>query len=83
MRDYPTFPPENEVFTEKLVLNACTLTNHMGVALTMAKIREQYWVPRMKKLKKSRSSSAVTIANPQTGNLPRVRMEGATPLQDI
>ena len=90
-RDYPTYLLEDEAFTEKLVLNAHMLTHHGGVGLTMAKTREQYWVPRVKRLDKRlikrchdcNRFQATAFANPPTGHLRKVRTEGATPFRVV
>ena len=89
--DYPIYLPDDEVFTEKLVLDAHMLTLHGGVGLTMAKIREQYWVPRLRRLTKRvikhchgcKRFQARAFANPPTGNLPNDRTEGATPFRVV
>ena len=45
--------PRNAVFTEKLVERVHCETLHGEVGLTMAAIREQYWVPTLRSLVKS------------------------------
>ena len=45
--------PSNERFTEKLVHQVHCETLHGGVALTMAAVRERYWVPKLRSLVKS------------------------------
>ena len=47
MGEYPIYLPDNHPFTAKLVFNAHLSTLHGGVGLTMAKVREKYWVPRL------------------------------------
>ena len=44
--EYPTYLPDSHPYTYKLVQQAHLTTLHGGVALTMAKVREAYWVPR-------------------------------------
>ena len=44
--------PDKELFSEKLVAPAHKTTLHGGVGLTMAKVRERYWVPRLRQLTK-------------------------------
>ena len=39
-------------FTIKLVFQANLSTLHGGVGLTMAKVREKFWVPRLRRLAK-------------------------------
>ena len=48
--DYPVYLPDNEMYTEKLVQHAHEATLHGGVSLTMAKVRETHWVPRLRQL---------------------------------
>ena len=46
---YPIYLPDKRPFTMKMVFRArlCTLLG--GVGLTMAKVHERYWVPRLRK----------------------------------
>ena len=55
--EYPIYLPDNHPFTAKLVLNAHLSTLHGRVGLTMAKAREKYWIPLLRRLvKKLRGS---------------------------
>ena len=47
---YPIYLPDDSVFTEKLVRHAHQRTLHGGLVLTMAEVREKYWIPRLRKL---------------------------------
>ena len=66
-------------------------TLHGGVGLTMAKVREKYWVPRLRRLTKKvikkcfgcKRFRAVAAKCPPPGLLPRTRTEGATPFNVI
>ena len=49
---YPIYIPDTTTFAEKLVQHAHKATLHGGVGLTMAKIREEYWIPRLRRLAK-------------------------------
>ena len=49
---YPIYLPDDSVFTEKLVRHAHLRTHHGGLGLTMAEVREKYWIPRLRKLAK-------------------------------
>ena len=83
--------PDDEIFSEKLVANANKRTLHGGVGLTMADIREVYWIPRLRRLTKKvikacngcKRFQAIAVARPPTGNLPRDRTEGSTPFQVV
>ena len=50
---YPTYLPDDSAFTEKLVTDVHERTLHGGLGLTMAEVREDFWVPRLCKLAKS------------------------------
>ena len=50
--DYPVFIPNKSVLAEKLVEEAHLQTIHGGVTLTMARIRDQYWIPTLRQLVK-------------------------------
>ena len=66
-------------------------TLHGGVGLTMSRIRERYWVPRLRSLSKrvikrchGRHGFQVrAAARPPPGNLPRDRTEGSRPFQVV
>jgi hypothetical protein len=49
---YPVFLPRGATFTEKLVQRVHSETLHGGVNLTMAAVREQFWVRRLRSLVK-------------------------------
>ena len=82
---YPIYIPDSTTFAEKLVQHAHKVTLHGGVGLTMAKIREQYWIPRLRRLVKRvikqcygcKRFQAVALAAPPPGLLPTERTEGS------
>ena len=45
---YPVYLSNKHIFATKLVEDAHLCTLHGGVGMTMARIREQYWVPRLR-----------------------------------
>ena len=49
---YPVYLPDSQPYTKKVVEHAHLSTLHGGVSLTMAKMQEHYWVPRLRKLAK-------------------------------
>ena len=71
----------------KIVQQAHVTTLHGGVGLTMARVREEFWIPRLQKLTKrlARKCSrckrfqAVAFANLPPAPLPRGRTEGNRP----
>ncbi len=85
--DYPVFLPQNHLFTRKLVERAHLKTLHGGVGMTMAKVRDKYWVPKLRQLVKRVRSGCWgckrfrvrSYENPTPGNLPTIRMQGTTP----
>lgn len=88
---YPIYLPDTHPYTVKLVedVNHCTL--HGGVGLTMACIREPYWVLRLGRLAKRvikqcygcRRFQVKAAARPPPGNLPQDRTEGSCPFQVV
>ena len=89
--DLPIYLPDNDVYTEKLVEQSHNETLHGGVSLTMSKVREIYWIPRLRRLAKRvlkrcfgcRRFQAIPFPNPQPGKLPKDRTEGDLPFQVI
>ncbi|KAK3748474.1 hypothetical protein QZH41_005911 [Actinostola sp. cb2023] len=89
--EYPVFLPDNQLYTQKVVMDAHLTTLHGGMGLTMAKVRQQHWVPRLRCLTKRIVKSchgcqrfqAQAYATPPPGNLPTDRTEGETPFQVI
>ena len=49
---YPVYLPDSQRYTEKFVTKAHLATLHGGVDSTIAKVREQNWVPRLRRLTK-------------------------------
>ena len=88
---YLIFLPDGQRYTEKLVAQAHVAVLHGGVGSTMAKVREHYWVPRLRRLTKRivkschgcRRFRAQAYTSPPPGNLPRDRKVCQTPFQVI
>ena len=86
---YPTYLPDQDVFTEKLVMDAHIRTLHGGVGLTMTKLREVYWIPRLRRLVRKVNKKcngckrfrAVAVVNSPPGNLPTDRTVGSSAFQ--
>ena len=51
--DYPIYLPDDALFSKRLVMHAHLQTLHGGVSLTMARIRDKYWLPLLRRLTKS------------------------------
>ena len=81
--DFPVYLLDSELYTAKVVQRAHIVTLHGGVGLTMAKVREKFWVPRLRKLAKGVLKScwgckrfrAIPGQSPPPGLLPRERTE--------
>ena len=79
------------LYTFTVVRRAHVTTLHGGVGLTMAKVREVQWVPRICKLTKRvirncwgcKRFQAVAAPHPPAGPLPRDRTEGDDPFSVI
>ena len=82
--DYPVYLPDSAIYAEKLVQYAHEVTLHGGVGLTMAKVRETHWIPRLRQLTKRvirrcygcKRFNLTALANPPPGNLPQDRTVG-------
>ena len=88
---YPVYPPDSQRYIEKFVTQALLATLHAGVVSTMAKVREQYWVPRLRRSTKRvvkncyecRRFQVHVFSSPPQGNLPKDTTEGQTPFQVV
>ena len=88
---YPIYIPDATTFAEKFVQHAHKATLHGGVGLTMAKIREEYWIPRLRRLAKKairqcygcKRFQAVALAAPPPALLPPERREGSSPFEVV
>ena len=88
---YPIYLPDGQRYMEKLVAQAHLATLHGGVGSRMAKVREYYWVLRLRRLTKKIVKYChgrwrfrlQAYTSPPPGNLPRDRTEGQTPFQVI
>lgn len=49
---YPIYIPDATTFANKYVEHVHKATLHGGVGLTMAKVREEFWIPRLRHLTK-------------------------------
>ena len=89
--DYPLFLPRNTTFTLQVVEQAHLITLHGGVATTMAKVRERYWVPKLRQLVKQVRSKCwgckrfrvKAFEAPPPGPLPKTRTQGSTPFEIV
>ena len=88
---YPVYLPPRVSLSEKIVQDAHLLTLHGGVGSTMAYVRREYWIPRLRQLIKNvishcygcKKFHATRFRNPPPGNLPVDRTEGSYPFQVV
>ena len=88
---YPLYLPDTAVYTKKFVQEAHEATLYGGLRLTMAKVREKRWVPRLRRLAKRIIKSCLgckrfqtsALAVPPSGLLPRHRTKGSCPFQVV
>ena len=74
----PVYLPADSTFTRKLVQRIHAETLNGGVSLTMAAVRESYWIPKLRKLVKSVRSTcwgckrftAPPLTTPPPGPMP-------------
>ena len=89
--EYPVYLSDSTLYAAKVVERAHVITLHGGVGLTMAKVREKLWIPRLRKLAKRllkqcwgcKRFQAVAVKSPPPGLLPRERTEGNTPFEVV
>jgi len=89
--EYPVYLPTKSAFTVVLVKNEHLATLHGGVGLTMTKIREHYWVPKLRQLTKKivwncfgcKRFHAIALKEPPQASLPTERTVGERPFQVI
>ncbi|XP_048580704.1 uncharacterized protein LOC116619237 isoform X2 [Nematostella vectensis] len=88
---YPVYLPHVHIYTQRIVEEAHLRTIHGGVGLTMAKVREDFWVPRLRQLvRKVRKKchgckrfQAVAYSTPPPADLPVTRTQGTSAYQVI
>ena len=84
--EYPVFISDSTLLEEKLVAKAHKTTLHGGITLTMAEIRQKFWISRLRKLTKRVLKScwrckrfrATPFPNPPIAPLPTDRTQGST-----
>ena len=50
--EFPIYVPDSHPYAAKLAEDAHLRTLHEGVSLTMAKVRQRHWIPRLRRLAK-------------------------------
>ncbi len=87
----PIYLPADSEFTRKLVQRHHVETLHGGVLLTMAAVREIYWVPTLRQLVKAARAkcygckrfTATPVVKPIPGKLPKDRTTGGAAFEVI
>ena len=80
---YPVYLPRNHIFTSRVVGQAHLVTLHGGVGMTMAKVCECFWVPKLRSLIKhvrSKCHGCVRFRN-QAYSRPPPPLEISLPLE--
>ena len=89
--EYPVYLPPSALFSKRLVMNAHLSTLDGRVGLTMAAIREDYWIPRLQQVARKviktcnrcKRFHATPYSKPKPGYLPRDRTEGSRPFKVV
>ena len=76
---YPVYIPSSSLWARKFVEHVHKGTLHGGVGLTMVKVRETHWIPRLRRLVKRvikychgcKRFHAIAYATPPPANLPK------------
>ena len=87
--EYQIFLLSDSLFSERVVMYAHLSTHCGGTGLTMAKIRESYWIPRLRRLTKRvikccfacKRFHTKPFTTPKPGLLPKDRTEGKRPFE--
>ena len=85
--EFPVSLPAKHLLSERIVDQAHRKTLHGGVGLTMSKVREDYWIPKLRSITKKvirkcygcKRFHTLPVPAPPQGNLPKERTEGTTP----
>lgn len=88
---YPLYLPQKSLLAEKIVMEAHKRTLHGGVSLSMAEVRREYWIPRLRQLTKRirhkchgcKRHRAIAFAEPPPGLIPKDRVEGTKTFEVI
>ena len=89
--EYPIYLLFNHNITGKIIENAHKETLHGGVVLTMAKVGEDFWVPKLRSVTKQIRKNCYGCTRcqlqpapiPSPGNLPLERSEGNMPFSVV
>ena len=87
--DYPLYLPDSDLFTKKLIMHEHIRTLHEGVNSTMARIRNHWWIPKLRRLVKSiihscpgrKKYRSIPLQAPAQANLPEFWTTPGRPFQ--
>ncbi len=72
--EYPVYLPAKHVLSEMVVKQAHAKTLHRGVGLIMSKVREEYWIPKLRALAKKSSVIMDVSGSTQHQNLVHLKV---------
>ena len=83
---YPTYIPRQSTLAEKIVQTAHLQTLQGGIGITMTKVREKFWIPKLRSLTKQirrkcngcKRFNAIAFPSPPPGQLPVERFTATT-----
>ena len=89
--EYPVYIPTNSMLARRIIEDAHERTLHGGVTLTMAKIRDRYWIERLRRSVKSMINKCYkclryrvkSFPSPTTAPLPEFRTQGERAFQTV
>ena len=89
--EYPVYLPRDCVYTQKAVERAHLTTLHSGVSAMMTKVRDRFWVPKLRQLVKRVRSQCwgckrfrvKAFEGPPPAPLPSTRTQGSTPFEVV
>ena len=89
--EYPVYLPTKSQFTKLVVQDSHHRTLHGGVAVTMAKVRERWWIEKLRSLVKKEIHNCCKckryrmkpLSSPPTAPLPDFRTQGQRAFQKV
>ena len=85
--DYPIYLPDSDLFAKKLIMHEHIQTLHGGVNSTMARTRNHWWIPKLRRLVKSiihscpgcKKYRSIPLQASSQANLPEFRTTPGRP----
>ena len=87
--DYPIYLPDSDLFAKKLIMHEHIQTLHGGVNSTMARTRNHWWIPKLRRLVKfiihscpaCKKYRSIPLQASSQANLPEFRTTPGRPFQ--